>query len=72
MIQAMMDCYNQNDIFKQFVDKRIKDSGKDIDTVMQEVITQQYYEYINKIGEYDAAETKRIRILLKMPEEVEK
>ena len=60
MINAMMDCYNQNKVFKEYVDKRIKDSGKDIDMVLQEVITQQYYQYINKIGDYDETKDQRI------------
>ena len=52
----LLKCYETNDDFKKYVDKCVKTYGRDVDYVLRQVITKQYYQYLNKVGEYD--ETK--------------
>ena len=52
-INDMRKCYDTNEDFKTYVDKCVKTYGGNVDYVLQQTITQQYYQYINKIGEYD-------------------
>lgn len=52
----LIKCYESNPDFKSYVDKCVQTYGHDIDYVLHQPITQEYYMYLNKIGAYD--ETK--------------
>ena len=52
----LLKCYETNDDFKRYVDSCVRTYGRDVSYVLQQPITKQYYQYLNKIGEYD--ETK--------------
>ena len=56
----MLKCYETNDDFREYVDKCVKTYGNDINHVLKQPITEQYYQYLNKIGDYDETKSKGI------------
>ena len=56
----MLKCYETNKDFKQYVDACVKTYGKDVNHMLQQRITEQYYQYVNKIGDYDETKPKGI------------
>lgn len=59
-INDLIKCYNENKDFKDYVDKCVKTYGKDVDHMLRQPITDQYYQYLNKIGDYDEHKPQRI------------
>ena len=52
-IEDMKKCYDSNDDFKQYVDKCSRTYNCTIEDILQRPITSQYYQYLNKVGDYD-------------------
>ena len=49
----MLKCYESNEDFKSYVDKCVNTYGNDVDYVLRQPIVSQYYQYLNKVGDYD-------------------
>lgn len=48
----LLEAYENNTDFRQYVDKCVKTYGKNIYFTLRQPIILNYYKYINKIGEY--------------------
>lgn len=47
-IEEMQDYYNTNEDFKRYVDECAKTYGKDVNTMLQQGITESYYLYLKE------------------------
>lgn len=46
----MLKFYNENEDFKNYIDKCVKTYGKDVDHMLEQGITEQYYLSLQKNG----------------------
>ena len=46
----LIKCYDTNEDFKTYIDKCVKTYGKDVDHMLEQGITEQYYLSLQKDG----------------------